>query len=534
MRVRDLVEMSDLHLVPLTGEVGMDRPIRWVYTTDLLDPGRYLNGGELVLTGMMWRRSPDDSAEFASVTAARRVACVAAGDAAYGTVPPDLVAACVEREIPLLEVPIDVSFATITDRVIHLLTIERQGDLAEQLDRRRKLLAAVAEGAGLDTVLRLWTEGSDVRCVLRTATGRSPVTSERVDGDADDAVLAERFLAAGSLPDVITVEQPSGRGFAHDPAVRTSRRGPAPVAYSLFPVDVRSEHRATAWFLACEGDFREWPRARHESVTELASLLALERERIEEARRADRVVAEQLFRLVMSGRSTREEIAGRLAEFGLADQSYVAVSASLLPVADGQLACRILDEVLATVVRDGRTLVSAVDDEAVALLPLRSEDATDVLRAQANALAPAMAEGRLLLGVSLPTSGPDGLSAALSEARQARTLAELRGGTVAVLATDEIDSHALLLATVPDDVRRTFLNRVLGPVLAYDKRHGSDLIDTLEAFLAASGSWTVCAERLHVHVNTLRYRIKRIEELTGRSLSTLEHRVDFFLALRAR
>lgn len=535
MRVRDLVEMSDLHLVPLTGEVGMDRPIRWVYTTDLLDPGRYLNGGELVLTGMMWRRTPADSTEFASVSAARHVACIAAGDAAYGTVPPDLVAACVAREIPLLEVPVDISFATITERVIHLLTIERQGDLAEQLDRRRKLLAAVAEGAGLDTVLRLWSEGSDVQCVLRTATGRSPVTAVSEDAvPSEDAVssedvvsseevddlgsaLAERFLAAGSLPQVVTTDRSSGAG-----------------TYSLFPVDVRSEHRATAWFLACEGDFREWPRVRHESVTELASLLALERERIEESRRADRVVAEQLFRLVLSGRSTRDEIAGRLAEFGLADQPYVAVSASLLPVADGQLACRILDEVLATVVRDGRTLVSAVDDEAVALLPLRSDVVTEMLRAQATALAPAMADGRLLLGVSLPTSGPEGLSAALSEARQARTLAELRGGTVAVLATDEIDSHALLLATVPDDVRRTFLTRVLGPVLAYDERHGSDLIDTLEAFLAASGSWTACAERLHVHVNTLRYRIRRIEELTGRSLATLEHRVDFFLALRAR
>ncbi|MPY82561.1 MAG: PucR family transcriptional regulator [Actinophytocola sp.] len=514
MRVRDLVEMTDLHLVPLTGDAGMDRPIRWVYTTDLLDPGRYLTGGELVLTGMMWRRGPADSAEFMSATSARHVGCVAAGDAAYGTVPPDLVEACAERGIPLLEVPVDVSFATITDRVIHLLTIERQGDLAEQLDRRRKLLAAVAEGAGLATVLRLWSEGSDVRCLLRTATGRTPVADADPGDDALGGVLAERFLTATSLPQVVV----------------TTDAG----AHSLFPVDVRSEHRATSWFLACEGDFREWPRVRHESVTELASLLALERERIEEGRRADRVVAEQLFRLVVSGRSTREEIAGRLAEFGLADQPYVAVSASLLPVADGQLACRILDEVLATVVRDGRTLVSAVDDEAMALLPLRSDAVTELLRAQAGALAPAMADGRLLLGLSLPTSGPDGLGAALSEARQARTLAELRGGTVAVLATDEIDSHALLLATVPDDVRRTFLARVLGPVIDYDQRHGSDLTATLEAFLAASGSWTACAERLHVHVNTLRYRIRRIEELTGRSLASLEHRVDFFLALRAR
>ncbi|TMR40615.1 PucR family transcriptional regulator [Actinomadura geliboluensis] len=46
-------------------------------------------------------------------------------------------------------------------------------------------------------------------------------------------------------------------------------------------------------------------------------------------------------------------------------------------------------------------------------------------------------------------------------------------------------------------------------------------------------SWRRSATRLHVHVNTLRYRIRRIEDLTGRDLGTLEDRVDFFLALRA-
>jgi DNA-binding PucR family transcriptional regulator len=58
-------------------------------------------------------------------------------------------------------------------------------------------------------------------------------------------------------------------------------------------------------------------------------------------------------------------------------------------------------------------------------------------------------------------------------------------------------------------------------------------VHTLEAFLGCSGSWNRCAAELHVHVNTLRYRIRRIEELTGRDLGTLENRVDFFLALHA-
>jgi DNA-binding PucR family transcriptional regulator len=57
-------------------------------------------------------------------------------------------------------------------------------------------------------------------------------------------------------------------------------------------------------------------------------------------------------------------------------------------------------------------------------------------------------------------------------------------------------------------------------------------VRTLGVFLDCAGSWNACAEQLHVHVNTVRYRIRRIEELTGRNLTTMADRVDFFLALR--
>lgn len=62
--------------------------------------------------------------------------------------------------------------------------------------------------------------------------------------------------------------------------------------------------------------------------------------------------------------------------------------------------------------------------------------------------------------------------------------------------------------------------------------HRAGLVPTLRAFLDCDGSWTRCAAGLHLHVNTLRYRIGRIERLTGRDLSRLEDRLDFFLALR--
>ena len=93
-------------------------------------------------------------------------------------------------------------------------------------------------------------------------------------------------------------------------------------------------------------------------------------------------------------------------------------------------------------------------------------------------------------------------------------------------------SHEHLLASVPDPVLQSFCDRLLGPLASYDAHHDAELLATLRSFLACDGSWSACAQQLYVHVNTVRYRIGRIEALTGRDLSALTDRVDFFLALR--
>jgi len=102
---------------------------------------------------------------------------------------------------------------------------------------------------------------------------------------------------------------------------------------------------------------------------------------------------------------------------------------------------------------------------------------------------------------------------------------------LAVVTATEVTSHVGLLAAVPDDVRRAFADRALAPVLAHDARAGTGLLPTLEAFLDCDGSWSRTAARLHLHVNSVRYRIARVEELTGRDLGTLRDRVDLLLQL---
>ncbi|MER5412345.1 PucR family transcriptional regulator [Streptomyces virginiae] len=82
------------------------------------------------------------------------------------------------------------------------------------------------------------------------------------------------------------------------------------------------------------------------------------------------------------------------------------------------------------------------------------------------------------------------------------------------------------MAGIPPEVRSVYGARTLGAL-------GDGMLrDTLEVFLANNCSWARTAEALHLHVNTVHYRIERVEVLTGRDLSRLDHKLDLYAALR--
>ena len=124
LRVRDLLDMPGLGLRLLTDASGADRVIRHLYTTDLLDPGRYLTPGDLVLTGMMWCREPGDAERFARALAKAGAGVLAAGEA-VSDVPLELIRACERHGITLLAVPPETSFATITEEAGRRLAGDR-------------------------------------------------------------------------------------------------------------------------------------------------------------------------------------------------------------------------------------------------------------------------------------------------------------------------------------------------------------------------------------------------------------------------
>ncbi|WP_405621479.1 PucR family transcriptional regulator ligand-binding domain-containing protein [Streptomyces sp. NBC_01511] len=580
MRLRALLDTDALGLRLLGGEDELDRTVRGVMTTDLRDPSRYLSGGELVLTGLAWRRTPQDSEPFVRLLAGAGVAALAAGEAELGDIPDDLVGACLRHRLPLFAVNESVAFAAITEYVVRQVSGERAGDLAAVVDRHRRLMTSGPAGGGPEVVLDLLGSDLDLRAWVLSPTGRRIAGAGEPLPRAAGAALAAEHLAA----------------------TRAGRRAPHRVAvggttYSLFPVrdlgrgaaaaggvdgtggDVR-ESVLSRWLLAVRADAGEWGAARLDLLQGVTQLIAVERDRRDAALTVRRRLAQEILELVQTG-APPAEIAARLRVaapvllpgHGTTPHWQIVVArvdwaggsgggggggggggeADAGPVAQSLLEEILVDPATAGMESADRIAVAHTGGEAIALVPLpvrepvpaADEDGTDpepvdtglkadVLLADVREpLAAGLADdGRLTLGVSAAVRSAEGLRGALEEARHARRVAAARPGRVCAAGHHELASHVLLLPFVPDDVRRAFTARLLDPLRDYDRRHRAELVPTLEAFLDCDGSWTRCAARLHLHVNTLRYRVGRIEQLTGRDLSRLEDKLDFFLALR--
>jgi hypothetical protein len=555
MRLRALLNTDALGLRLLGGEDELDRTVRGVMTTDLKDPSRYLSGGELVLTGLAWRHDAEDSEPFVRILASAGVAALAAGEAELGDIPDDLILACARHRLPLFAVNESVAFATITEHVVRQVSGERAGDLAAVVDRHRRMMTSGPAGGGPDVVLDLLGTDLDLRAWVLSPAGRA---------------IAGSKVAGAALPADIRAELAA----EHLAAARTGRRGPhrvtvGPATYSLFPIgsstrtagstrDVR-ETVLSDWLLAVEADAGEWPEERLDLLQGVTQLIAVERDRRDAARTVRRRLAQEVLELVQAG-AAPAEIAARLRVAapvllpGLGSAPHWQVVVARVEwdggdIESGPVAQALLEEILVDPLSPGpehsdRIAVAHTGDEAVALVPLPAvpaeEDGSEpdlvadtLLAAVRDPLSAGLNDdGRLTFGVSAAVHSAEGLRGALEEARHARRVAAARPGRVCAAGHQELASHVLLLPFVPDDVRRAFTARLLDPLREYDRRHRAELIPTLEAFLDCDGSWTRCAARLHLHVNTLRYRVGRIEQLTTRDLSRLEDKLDFFLALR--
>ncbi|MFC8897690.1 PucR family transcriptional regulator [Streptomyces cinereoruber] len=508
MHVDHLLRLDRLDLSLVWGdEALLGREIAGVTATDLEDPERFLQPGEVVLSGLVWWSrdgAPAKTDRF--VSALRRAGAVAllAGEETHGHVPRELVDACRRHRVALVAVPPHTSFRAVTEAVylrrwgeLHRHPADDHHALPEnvRLDLDRALEDGATTGGLLD---RAFAHLGTPACHLLTPTGR---TVARTGGTAG--------LSAREAVEVLR----GGRGTT-----------------------LRVEAEGTdfdTWYLHLPQEGRVPPRV----LQEISELLGRHRRRRDRRRAARDAASDRLVEAVGAPRADTDRLRGALASCGLADRAaYTVAVAALTPDgnagADGVAA---LAEALGHLPSVAFAVARGTGDGAVAVLA-HEGDAEGEVRERLREVWPLVRgcrpEGTWQVGVSMPVTAPTSLNTALAQARHA--LAAAPALTPPVAGLRDLGGLALLLAGVPADVRDVYRTTVLGPLLGAGRGSGAMLLETLEVFLAHDCSWTRTAEALHIHVNTVHYRVERIEVLTGRDLSRLDDRVDLRAALLCR
>jgi PucR family transcriptional regulator, purine catabolism regulatory protein len=255
----------------------------------------------------------------------------------------------------------------------------------------------------------------------------------------------------------------------------------------------------------------------HQAVT----IVALELLRGRVAGETERRLAGDVLRGVVSGELTGTDLARRLEPFGLTERVAMMVASG-----DGPL-----EAALAEALRDQATpaLVASAAGLVCALVPGSEEEDLFALARQVQSdVAPVQ------LGVGRTVESGD-TRRSFHEARCALEAAALGGLNGAGVATyRDLGSFQLLLSLQDDEALRLFCDSILGPIESSEGRYGGELMRSLEAFIESNGQWEQAARKLYCHRHTLRYRMKRVEALTGRNLQNARDRIEFWLALRGR
>ncbi|WP_037579580.1 PucR family transcriptional regulator [Phaeacidiphilus oryzae] len=540
--------MPPLRLSVAAGEGSLRRPVRWVHTSELEDPAPFLEGGELLLTtGMKLGPDPDQLRDYVHRLADAGVAGIGFGvGLGHTEVPGPMIGAAAERGLPLLRVPQPTPFIAISKAVTAALAAEQYQAVTVSFEAQEELTRAALGKDGTAALVRTlarrlggWAALYDASgALVSSAPGWAAKRAGRLRGEVERLrsrpAPVSAAIQGGVLADPEQGERPADRserrnGTGNSTGNSTGNGDGAAAHEDAVVLQSIGADRRARGYLAVGTEARLTATERY-VLNAAVALLTLTLERSRGLRRAEERMTTALLRLILDGQTgIAREVAGGL--FGGLPAEPVRVLVAEGGEESGRAAeegakaplDQLIDRAEQVAAGGGeRALAAQLDEQTVLLVT----DGGAVQRACADAVEE-------LDGVVLGVSGPgliDEAGEAAVEARRAMAVARRSGRR---LVEHEDVGAGSLLPLLGEDAVRAYADALLRPLREHDASSRGDLVASLGAWLARHGQWDAAAADLGVHRHTLRYRMRRVEELLGRSLDDTDMRMELWLALRA-
>ncbi|GAA0507110.1 purine catabolism regulator [Saccharopolyspora erythraea NRRL 2338] len=479
LTLRELAADRALGLVAHAGAEALERPISWVHGSELDDPTPFLEGGELLLTTGLSLR-PENCAEFVDRLTGVGVAGLGFGvGLSHERVPPALEEAAARAGLPLLEVPRRTPFIAISKAVSRAIAAEEYAGLRRTSRAQHELARAAGTAHGLAAVVRKLSSLLDAWVLLLDAAG--------------GLMHVAPASAASRLP-----------ALAADVDRLRAKKGLAAAGVSVAGQEVSMQAlggRARGFLVV--GRDEPLGTTDHHVINSAASLLTLALEQVEALGSARRRLRSGFLRLMLRGEPVRDVLGDLHAELPPEPVRVLVLRGGRDP-----------DELLQWLETEKPSSPMFLAEHDGAVVALAAESGADWLTGVPG----------VRIGVSDPC-GEAGLADGLRQAWQAADAAG-RGGAAAVVRFGELAGGGLL-RLVPDGDARAFAEALLQPV-----RSNEVLVESLREWLAQHGQWDPAAGRLGVHRHTLRNRMRKVEDLLGRSLDQPGVRAELWLALQ--
>ena len=515
LTVSSLLGELDLESVVDAGDA--ERQIRWVHISELEDPTPFLSGGELLLTTGINLTSARRQREFVRLLADREAAGLGFGTGFdHAQLPEALVEEARSRELPLFEVPYEMPFIALTEVAFTKLVNEGYSVLERGVEVHALLEGLVLAERGLGEVMRAIAESVGGAALLLDDRGRELARHPQ-----------ERGLSAGAVSAIRA--EVSERSEAGRQAMFVAEEGSLAGRAVAVPVPIGGSAPRGHWLVVARRSGKAGDLERL-IARQAAMVVALELMRERSVGETERRLAGDVLAEALGGNLGSDELRGRLQPFGI-DGRVAVLLYELEPAADDS-------EVLAAALRvagvsalvavnsaAGRPLLCAVADPV-------ERDPVELAREGLAALGSSERAIRAAVSRPAPVAA---MRRAFHEARCALEATALANGSAPDVASHrDLGAFTLLLSLQDDEALRTYAENLLAPIEDGEGEYGPELLRSLEAFIERNGQWERAARDLYCHRHTLRYRIRRIEELTGRDLNQAQDRIELWLALRAR
>lgn len=181
-----------------------------------------------------------------------------------------------------------------------------------------------------------------------------------------------------------------------------------------------------------------------------------------------------------------------------------------------------------------RALLTRRDGKIVLIAPSRASDGTELDWKELHRLVSgALPRPGGAVGVGRECAHPSELARSYNEALRALGVRQTSAEPSGVTPFEDLGFYRMLGSEESLREVGEFVREWLGPLIDYDTTHRCDLVSTLSAYYECGGNYDATAEVLMIHRSTLRYRLRRIRELTGHDIGKVDTRLNLHIATRA-